>query len=134
MVFAATPQRHRQAGNLEVPPATSFSGQSYLQAAEKLLETTLHKKMAASGMEYALRTFYVHAAAPANSGDGRAARCKPPVLCLHIAVPLHMPGGKRLRTGGNRQANSSLLNERGQNRSLGGSLGFAAQPWVTFWV
>jgi hypothetical protein len=88
LVFAATPQRHRQAGNLEVPPAAFISGRSYLQAAEKLPEINLHKKMAASGMEHALRTFYVHAAAPASGGNGRAVCCKHrPPAALALTSP-----------------------------------------------
>jgi hypothetical protein len=59
-----------------------------MRAAEKLPEINPHKKMAASGMEHALRTFYVHAAAPANGGNGRAACCKPPVLRSYYGIRL----------------------------------------------
>ncbi len=63
-----------------------FPAQFHMRAAEKLPEINPHKKMAASGMEHARRTFYVHAAAPANGGNGRAACCKPPVLCSYLAA------------------------------------------------
>ena len=87
LVFAATPQRHRQAGTSRCRLPLPFLAQFHMRAAEKLPEINPHKKMAASGMEHALRTFYVHAAAPASGGNGRAARCKPPALCSHFAIP-----------------------------------------------
>jgi hypothetical protein len=49
-----------------------FPPQCRMRAAEKLPEINLHKKMAASGMEHALRTFCVQAArfplSPCHSG------------------------------------------------------------------
>ena len=65
----------------------SFPAQFHMRAAEKLPEINLHKKMAASGMEHALRTFYVHAAAPLTAEtDGRPAATARPRSYLCVPV------------------------------------------------
>jgi hypothetical protein len=61
---AATPQRHRQAGNLEVPPALSFPafveyGQAKRFAGKYKSQSA--QKMAASRKKRTWRTLYVHA-------------------------------------------------------------------------